>query len=261
MGTGKETGSSRHGLTAAGEGMRPVRDGGRIPMNQYYNMDCMDGMKQFPDKYFDLAIVDPPYGIKVKNNMGRRHGTKKSNYPKAYWDKIAPPPEYFTELFRVAKHSIIWGGNYFNLPPAKCFVIWDKPDKSENVTFAMCEYAWTDFDMTAKIFRKYAKDDCRIHATQKPVDLYAWLLGIFAQKGDRILDTHVGSASSLIACHKMGFQYVGFELDKYYYDLSNKRLEQEKAQMSLFDFMWGGSTETEARQSEIDLHMFTVSGG
>lgn len=92
----------------------------------YYNMDCMDGMEQFPDKYFDLAIVDPPYGIKVKNNMGRRHGEKKSDYPKAYWDKIAPPPEYFTELFRVAKHSIIWGGNYFNLPPAKCFVIWDK---------------------------------------------------------------------------------------------------------------------------------------
>ena len=87
----------------------------------YYNMDCMDGMKQFPDKYFDLAIVDPPYGIKVKNNMGRRHGTKKSDYPKAYWDKVAPPPEYFTELFRVAKHSIIWGGNYFDLPPAKMF--------------------------------------------------------------------------------------------------------------------------------------------
>lgn len=124
----------------------------------------------------------------------------------------------------------------------------------------MCEYAWTDFDMTAKIFRRYAKDDYRIHATQKPVDLYAWLLGIFAKKGDRILDTHVGSASSLIACHKMGFQYVGFELDKYYYDLSNKRLEQEKAQMSLFDFM-GGGIGTEARQSEIDLHMFSVSSG
>ena len=94
--------------------------------------------------------------------------------------------------------------------------------------------------MTAKIFRKYAKDDCRIHATQKPVELYMWLLRIFAKEGDKILDTHVGSASSLIACHKMGFQYVGFELDKYYYDLSNKRLEQEKAQMSLFDFMGGG---------------------
>ena len=106
--------------------------------NAYIYCDCMDGMKQFPDKYFDLAIVDPPYGIKVKNNMGRRHGTKKSNYPKAYWDKVAPPPEYFMELFRVAKHSIIWGGNYFDLPPTKCFVIWDKPDKPENVTFAMC---------------------------------------------------------------------------------------------------------------------------
>lgn len=101
--------------------------------------------------------------------------------------------------------------------------------------------------MTAKIFRKYAKDDCRIHATQKPVDLYMWLLRVFAKEGDRILDTHVGSASSLIACHKMGFQYVGFELDKYYYDLSNKRLEQEKAQMSLFDFKEGYETGADTR--------------
>lgn len=211
-----------------------------IELNRFYNMDCMDGMKQFPDKYFDLAITDPPYGIEVKNNMGRRHGQRKSDYPKAYWDKVPPPPEYFTELFRVAKHSIIWGGNCFALPPTRCFIIWDKPVMSEDVSFAMCEYAWTDFDMTAKIFRRYAKDNCRIHATQKPVDLYRWILRIFAKKGDKILDTHVGSASSLIACHKERFQYVGFELDKYYYELANKRLEQEKNQMSIFDFGMGG---------------------
>lgn len=208
----------------------------------YYNMDCIEGMKQFPDNYFDLAVTDPPYGIKVKNNMGRRHGKKKSEFPKAYWDKVAPPPEYFEELFRVSKHSIIWGGNYFDLPPAKCFVIWDKPTMSEDVSFAMCEYAWTDFDMTAKIFRRYAKDDCRIHATQKPIDLYMWLLRLFAKDGDIILDTHVGSASSLIACHRMGFRYVGFELDKHYYELSRKRIEQEKAQITLFDYCGGGYT-------------------
>lgn len=241
---GKERGG-RDGVTAAGE--RPVRDGGAavvggLRVNQYYNMNCMDGMKLFPDKYFDLAICDPPYGIGVKNNMGRRHGEKRSGYPKAYWDKEPPPPEYFEELFRVAKHSIIWGGNYFNLPPTKCFVIWDKPDKSEDVSFAMCEYAWTDFDMTAKIFRKYAKDDVRIHATQKPVALYEWLLKVFAKKGDIILDTHVGSASSLIACHKMGFKFVGFELDEHMYKISSERLERERAQLSLFDFMGGGST-------------------
>lgn len=224
----------------------------------YYNMDSIEGMKRFPDNYFDLAITDPPYGIKVKNNMGRRHGEKKSNYPKTYWDKAVPPPEYFEELFRVAKHSIIWGGNYFDLPPAKCFVIWDKPTMSEDVSFAMCEYAWTDFDMTAKIFRRYAKDDCRIHATQKPIDLYMWLLRIFAKEGDIILDTHVGSASSLIACHRMGFRYVGFELDKHYYDLSQKRLEQEKAQITLFDLCGGDIDKEEARQNEIDLHMLTV---
>ena len=222
-----------------------------LELNQYYCMDCMDGMKQFPDKYFDLAIVDPPYGIKVKNNMGRRHGTKKSDYPKAYWDKVPPSPEYFDELFRVARHSIIWGGNYFDLPPTKCFVIWDKPDKSEDVTFAMCEYAWTDFDMTSKIFRKHAKDDYRIHVTQKPVELYMWLLRIFAKEGDKILDTHVGSASSLIACHRAGFQYIGFEKDEYYYNLSNKRLEQEKAQMTIFDFIVGGGSPEKETVQEI----------
>lgn len=225
-----------------------------LELNELYNMDCMDGMKLFPDKFFDLAIVDPPYGIGVKNNMGRRHSDRKSNYQKTYWDKTPPTPEYFEELFRVAKHSIIWGGNYFDLPPTKCFVIWDKPDKSEDVSFAMCEYAWTDFDITAKIFRKYARDDVRIHATQKPVELYMWLLKIFAKQGDVILDTHVGSASSLIACHKMGFQFVGFERDEYIYRLAKERLEREQAQLSLFDFMGGGSKSHQ-------LQIFEETGG
>lgn len=211
----------------------------------YYNMDCMDGMKLLQDKSIDLAIVDPPYGIGVRNNMGRRHGEKKSEYPKAYWDKKPPQPEYFTELFRVAKHSIIWGGNYFDLPPCKCFIVWDKPQISDKVSFSMCEYAWTDIDSTAKLFRKRSSDKGRIHATQKPVELYEWLLGLFAKDGDVILDTHVGSASSLIACHKTRHKFIGFEKDKYYYELSSKRLEMERAQISIFDFM-----ESEGKQNE-----------
>ena len=106
----------------------------------FYNMDCMQGMKEYPDKYFDLAIVDPPYGISINNNMGRRKGDKKSDYPKAYWDKEPVGGEYFSELFRVSKNAIIWGGNYYSLPPAPCFLIWRKPQISENVTFSMCEY-------------------------------------------------------------------------------------------------------------------------
>ena len=223
----------------AGGGTAGVLDYG------YYNMDCMDGMKLLQDKSIDLAIVDPPYGIGVRNNMGRRHGEKKSEYPKAYWDKEPPPPEYFTELFRVAKHSIIWGGNYFNLPPCKCFIVWDKPQISDKVSFSMCEYAWTDIDNTAKLFRKYSNEKGRIHATQKPVELYEWILALFAKDGDVILDTHVGSASSLIACHKTRHKFIGFEKDKYYYELSSKRLETERAQISIFDFM-----EREGKQNE-----------
>lgn len=203
----------------------------------YYNMDCMDGLKLLPDKSIDLAIVDPPYGIGVRNNMGRRAGQDKGNIPKAYWDKVPPKPEYFTELFRVAKHSIIWGGNYFDLPPCKCFIVWDKPQMSDKVSFSMCEYAWTDIDGTAKVYRKYSEVKGRIHATQKPVELYEWILSLFANEGDVILDTHVGSASSLIACHRTRHKFIGFEKDKYYYELSKKRLETEQAQMSVFDFM------------------------
>lgn len=200
-------------------------------------MDCMEGMKRFPDKYFDLAIVDPPYGININNNIGRRKGDKKSNYPRAYWDNAIPDKNYFEELFRVSKQQIIWGGNYFYLPPTKCFIIWRKPQISEGVSFSMVEYAWASFNQTAKEWIGMSNETDRIHATQKPVALYEWLLDRYAKQGDIILDTHVGSASSLIACHNRGFKYVGFELDKYYYEESKKRLEAEIAQMSIFDFI------------------------
>lgn len=130
------------------------------------------------------------------------------------------------------------GGNYFNLPPTKCFLIWDKK-QPQDVSFAACEYAWTNLDGTAKTFymSPMNQKDNRIHTTQKPVELYEWILGLYAKDGDIILDTHVGSASSLIACHNTRHKYVGFELDNYYYEKSNQRLKQHKSQITIFDIL------------------------
>ena len=204
-------------------------------MITYTNEDCMELMKRYPDKHFDLAIVDPPYGININNNMGRRKGDKKSEYKKAYWDNEVPNSKYFKELQRVSKNQIIWGGNYFNLSPNKCFIIWQKPQISEAMSFAMCEYAWASFDSSAKIIKMYGQENDRLHPTQKPIALYKWLLKNYAKQGDLILDTHVGSASSLIACHDMGFDAVGCELDLDYYTESKKRLEYFMKQPKLED--------------------------
>ena len=199
----------------------------------YYNMDCMQGMKEFPDKYFDLAIVDPPYGINIQKS-GRLGRYNNQNV----WDDKIPNDDYFNELFRVSKNQIIWGGNYFPLKPTKCFLIWDKK-QPENISFASCEFAWTSFDSVAKTFyySPMNDNDKRIHTTQKPVALYEWILSRYAKDGDIILDTHVGSASSLIACYNTNHKFVGFELDKYYYELSKKRLDAEMAQMRITDFI------------------------
>lgn len=198
----------------------------------FYNMDCMEGMKEIPDKYFDLAIVDPPYGIGI-NASGRlgHYGGKGKN-----WDDNAPDETYFKELKRVSKNQIIWGGNYFQLPPTRCFLIWDK-QQPEGVSFASCELAWTSYDLSAKTFYKRPQGQDggnRIHPTQKPVALYKWLLNNYAKPGDKILDTHVGSASSLIACYDMGFEYLGFELDEDYYKMATERLEKHKSQLNMF---------------------------
>jgi len=203
-------------------------------MNRLYLMDCMDGMKQFPDKYFELAIVDPPYGLgdAVVNSKGRfaRYENKSGN-----WDMLPPSDEYFEELFRVSKNQIIWGGNYFNLPPSKCFLIWDKR-QPEGVTFASSELAWTSFDKVVKTFYMLPNQQKgRFHPTQKPVALYEWLLRNYAKDGDKILDTHVGSASSLIACHNMGFEYIGFEIDYDYWKAATERLEAVKSQTTLWE--------------------------
>lgn len=230
----------------------------------FYNMDCMDGMKQFPDKYFDLAIVDPPYGDGGGTwANGTRFGQRFDRYKNTQtrerrcmeqdggrwafqngrnmggeirkkiisWD-VAPKQEYFDELFRISRNQIIWGGNYFDLPPTRGFLIWRKTNVPEQFSMAMAEYAWMSFQQNAKVFEYSAVgQEGRFHPTQKPVALYKWILTNYAKPGDKILDTHVGSASSLIACYDMGFDYVGFEIDEEYYTKASKRLEEVKVQV------------------------------
>ena len=192
----------------------------------------MELMAEFEDNHFDLAIVDPPYGIDVtKMNMG---GRKTVEPNKKNWDSAVPDEKYFAELKRVSKNQIVWGGNYFDLPPTRCWLIWDKGEAMYGRSFAEGEMAWTSFDKVVRFFKMSAMQLDRHHPTQKPIKLYTWLLSNYAKEGDKILDTHVGSASSLIACHQLGFDVVGSELDTEYYEKSNKRILDETAQLSLF---------------------------
>lgn len=204
-----------------------------LELNRLYLMDCMEGMWQYPDGYFELAIVDPPYGIGAEGGTGRgpREKFGGANCGK-HWD-VRPGPEYFAELRRVSKNQIIWGGNYFDLPPTRCFVVWDKGETMYLRNFAECELAWTSFDRNARIYKYSPHDKNRIHPTQKPVALYEFQLRTFARPGDKIIDTHVGSASSLVACHNLGFDFVGFETDGDYYFSATERLDAVRAQMRL----------------------------
>ena len=198
-------------------------------ISEVYNMDCIAGMREYPDKYFDLAIVDPPYGIGLSKNPFRQKQEKKN------WDLSIPEMEYFIELFRVSKEQIIWGGNYFDLPPTRCFIVWDKGEGMQDRSFSECEYAWTSFDESARIKRFNPVQPFRIHPTQKPVSLYEWLLTHYAKQGDKILDTHLGSGSSRIAAYNLGFDFVGCEIDEDYFDAQEKRFAAHAAQTSLFD--------------------------
>lgn len=204
-----------------------------------YNIDCMEYMATLPDKAFDLAIVDPPYGININHNIGRRKGCVDSDYKKAYWDSSIPNDEYFNELIRVSTNQIVWGGNYFPslwINGCRGYIVWDK-GYSENVSFSMSELAWTSFDVVSKTFYyNAAKNNSskRIHPTQKPIALYKWLLMNYAKEGDKILDTHLGSGSSRIAAHKLGFEFVGCELDKDYFEAQEKRFKTETMQQLLF---------------------------
>ena len=179
------------------------------------NEDNMDLIARYPDGYFDLAIVDPPYGINQTSiNMGGRKTIKPNKEKK--WDLGIPDKDYFDELFRVSKQQIVWGGNYFGLPASQYFAIWDKGETMYGRDFAECEYAWVSSGGT-RIFKYNPNQLDRIHPTQKPVALYKWLLSKYAKPGDKILDTHLGSMSIAIACHDLGFELTGCELDEEYY--------------------------------------------
>ena len=212
-----------------------------MPNIQLLNCDCMSYMATLPDKAFELAIVDPPYGLDLANmNMGVGKSKKCSKIKNRKWvakdwDKQSPTDFYFENLFRVSENQIIWGGNYFDLLSCNHYIIWDK-EMPKGLSFADCEMAWTSFNKAPKMFRysAYLDKSDKIHPTQKPVALYKWLLHNYAKPGDRILDTHGGSRSLAIACHQMGFDHVSCELDEDYHRDSVKRFKEQTMQQKLF---------------------------
>jgi site-specific DNA-methyltransferase (adenine-specific) len=200
-------------------------------------MDCMDMMREFPDGHFDLAIVDPPYGLGNKLVAG---GTWSVKYQEkgAEWD-VAPSREYFTELFRVSKNWIIWGGNYFTefIPPARHFIPWQKPNMAGMHTMSDVELALTSFDRNSRVFPLTSQTEAgsqRFHVCQKPVALYRWLLANYAKPGMRLLDTHLGSGSHALACHYAGMHLTACEIDPDYYHAAMERIERETRQTTLF---------------------------
>lgn len=226
-------------------------------ISETFNMDCIEGMKQYPDKYFDLAVVDPPYGIDItKHSLNGRGGKEyitTHNLKNKNWDIEIPKIEYWDQLFRTSKNQIVWGGNYFSdyLPISRGWLYWDKMNDGYTDTFASGELAWTSFDrnmkqvrfknqgnfigfegfITIKTTNPFLK---KIHHTEKPYPLYEWILKNYAKEGDKILDTHLGSQSSRIAAWKAKLDFVGFETDIDYFQQGNKRFEDFKKQLTLF---------------------------
>ena len=205
-----------------------------------YNCDCMDYMRGLPDKAFDLAIVDPPYGIGA-GSVSFKNGSSKSAKPyfrATDWDSKPPSAEYFAELRRVSVNQIIWGGNYFAdlLPAFRCFISWDKTIHGNS--YADCELAWTSFNQVARYYREniaQTNAEGRIHPTQKSIKLYEWILSQYAKPGQTILDTHLGSGSSAIAANNLGFEFVGCELDADYFAAACQRIENAQRQVSIFE--------------------------
>jgi site-specific DNA-methyltransferase (adenine-specific) len=196
--------------------------------SEVHHIDCLSHMKQLPDKCFTLSIADPPYGIRdaggATGGAGKLRGRAFNNGKIDRWDK-APGEDFFQELFRISKNVIIWGGNYFHLPPTRCFVCWDKVQPWPN--FSQVEYAWTSFTYPSKLFRFDNRTGEKIHPTQKPVELYAYLLQQFAPTGGVIYDPMMGSQSSRIAAHKLGYDYIGCEIDDQYFTEGCERFEKE----------------------------------
>lgn len=223
-------------------------------MNEAYNMDCMKFLRDTPDKSFDLCVCDPPYGINAESfnregqpgGLERPHREKKAgrlnsgggklknrvlNRSDASWDYEPPTKEYFVELFRVSRNQVIWGGNYFVLPPTRGILVWDKMQPWSN--FSQVEMAWTSFDTPAKIFRLSNAVSGKIHPCQKPVELYKWIYGLYAKPGMKILDTHLGSGSSRIAAWDMGIDFVGTEIDPEYFEKQEERFKRHISQPRL----------------------------
>ena len=205
-------------------------------MINLHNKDCMEALKEFKDNQFELAIVDPPYGLGKRTTDG---GSKRNTQTKfmddirrSNWDDSTPTKEYFDELKRISKNHIVWGGNYFELHSYRTFVVWDK--MTYIPTMSQVEIAVTSFDSPARLVKINSNQRDRIHPTQKPVKLYEWLLMNYANEGDKILDTHLGSGSIAIACHNLGFDLEGYELDKEYFDLATKRLKEHQQQIRMF---------------------------
>ncbi len=206
--------------------------------SEVFNMDCIEGMKEYPDKYFELAIVDPPYGIGMHKAQGNTK-LKQKKWIGNEWDLNAPKKEYWDELFRVSKNQIVWGANYFMeyLDSGKKWIVWDKILDQDQSHF---ELAWSSFVGAERIYRfsrsklQGFMNPNRFHPTEKPINLYVFLLNEFANEGDKILDTHLGSGSSRIAAYDMGFEFTGFELDKDYFEASEKRFQQHIQQLTLF---------------------------
>ena len=218
-----------------------------MSVSEVFNIDNMEYMKTFPDKFFDLVIADPPYGIgfdgevdsMVTNNAsGKWKNAKGKGYKRGEWDNKKPEPIYFEELFRISKAQIIWGGNYFNLPISGGWIVWDKI-RPETFSLSQAELAWVSNSGRVSIFKylwngfQKQKPEERFHPTQKPFKLYQWLLSNYAKKGDKIFDPNMGSQSSRIAAYDMGFDYWGCELDKEYFDKGNQRFENFKKQLKL----------------------------
>ena len=199
----------------------------QIKQVKLFNIDCMDFMKEIPDNYYELAIVDPPYGLKSFKNLKENNNRIQKIFRESEnYNNATPTKKYFDELFRISRKQIIWGANNFNLPPTEYFLIWNKQQTVDN--FASAEYAWTNYKMPAKVFtysiHKH-NHTTKIHPTQKPIVLYKWILSKYAKKGDKIFDSHGGSFSSACACLDMGFSFDGCEIDKEYFDNAVERLK------------------------------------
>lgn len=199
-------------------------------MIEFFNEDHMIVMARYPDNAFPLAVVDPEYGIGYENGGKYYNGVKGKT-----WDKKPPPVEYFIELKRVSKNQIIWGGNYFKLPPTRCVLAWTKTVELQGRTFSEWEMAWTSFDSVARYInlKPFQRNGTRIHPCQKPVALYSWILQNYAEKGQTILDTHGGSFSSAIAAHYFGVDMVICENDEDYFNAGKERFERETRQIAM----------------------------